>query len=106
LPEILPGSHVVYALQQTRRYKVVSVDNHHNSFPASLTRVAQLAQDALPENPSEADKESVEIDSFQCDLTCPEQIKAVFEHYGKGGIWGVVHIAVSILEFMRLGCSE
>ncbi|KAJ8586500.1 UDP-glucose 4-epimerase [Rhizopogon salebrosus TDB-379] len=88
-----PGSHVVYALQQTRRYKVVSVDNHHNSFPASLTRVAQIARDALPENPSEADKESAEIDVFQCDLTCPEQIKDVFEIYGKGGIWGVVHIA-------------
>ncbi|KAG0703685.1 THO complex subunit 1 transcription elongation factor-domain-containing protein [Suillus ampliporus] len=87
------GSHVVYALQQTRRYKVISVDNHHNSFPASLTRVAQIARDALPENPSEADKESAEIDAFQCDLTNPEQIKGIFERYGKGGIWGVVHIA-------------
>jgi aldose 1-epimerase len=92
----------VYALQQTRRYKVVSVDNHHNSFPASLTRVAQIARDALPENPSEADKESAEIDVFQCDLTCPEQIKDVFEIYGKGGIWGVVHIAVSIVPFMLI----
>ncbi|OJA18055.1 hypothetical protein AZE42_05423 [Rhizopogon vesiculosus] len=96
------GSHVVYALQQTRRYKVVSVDNHHNSFPASLIRVAQLARDALPENPSEADKESAEIDAFQCDLTCPEQIKDIFERYGKGGIWGVVHIAVSMVPFMRV----
>jgi UDP-glucose-4-epimerase GalE len=87
------GSHVIYALQQTRRYKVISVDNYHNSFPASLTRVAQVARDALPENPSEADKDSTEIDVFQCDLTSPEQIKGIFECYDKGGIWGVVHIA-------------
>ncbi|KAG1904509.1 THO complex subunit 1 transcription elongation factor-domain-containing protein [Suillus fuscotomentosus] len=87
------GSHVIYALQQTRRYKVISADNYHNSFPGSLTRVAQIAQDTLPENPSEADKESTEIDVFQCDLTNSEQIKGIFERYGKGGIWGVVHIA-------------
>ncbi|KAG1839472.1 THO complex subunit 1 transcription elongation factor-domain-containing protein [Suillus tomentosus] len=87
------GSHVIYALQQTRRYKVISADNYHNSFPGSLTRVAQIAQDTLPENPSEADKESTEIDVCQCDLTSPEQIKGIFERYGKGGIWGVVHIA-------------
>lgn len=87
------GSHVIYALQQTRRYKVISVDNHHNSFPASLTRVSQIARDALPENSSEADKESAEIDAFQCDLTNAEQIKGIFERYGKCGIWGVVHIA-------------
>ncbi|KAG2365466.1 UDP-glucose 4-epimerase [Suillus spraguei] len=87
------GSHVIYALQQTRRYKVISVDNYHNSFPAALTRVAQIARDTLPENPSEADKESTEIDAFQCDLTSPDQIKGIFERYDKGGIWGVVHIA-------------
>ncbi|KAG1886127.1 THO complex subunit 1 transcription elongation factor-domain-containing protein [Suillus subluteus] len=87
------GSHAIYALQQTRRYKVISVDNYHNSFPASLTRVAQIARDTLPENPSEADKESTEIDAFQCDLTSPEQIKGIFERYDKGGIWGVIHIA-------------
>ncbi|KAG2136507.1 THO complex subunit 1 transcription elongation factor-domain-containing protein [Suillus bovinus] len=87
------GSHVIYALQQTRRYKVISLDNYHNSFPASLTHVAQIARDTLPENPSEADKESTEIDVFQCDLTSPQQIKDIFERYGKGGIWGVVHIA-------------
>lgn len=101
-----PGSHVIYALQQTRRYKVISVDNYHNSFPASLTRVAQIARDTLPENPSEADKESTEIDVFQCDLTSPEQIKSIFERYDKGGIWGVVHIAVSIGFFMQVGLFQ
>ncbi|KAG6332419.1 hypothetical protein ID866_6670 [Astraeus odoratus] len=87
------GSHVVYALQQTRRYKVISIDNYHNSFPAALTRVAQLAREALPENPTQADIESVEIDAYDCDLTNAGQVRAVFEKYGKGGIWGVIHIA-------------
>lgn len=34
------------------------------------------------------------IDAFRCDLTKPADVRAVFEKYGKGGIWGVVHIAV------------
>jgi len=88
------GSHVVYALQRTRRYKVISVDNHYNSFPIALTRVAQLACDALPENPTPAELESVEIDTYDCNLANSEQVRAIFEKYGKGGIWGVIHIAV------------
>jgi len=58
-----------------------------------LTRVAQLARDALPKNATDADKESAELDTFECELTNPEQVRAVFEKYGKGGIWGVIHIA-------------
>jgi len=87
------GSHVVYCLQKTRRYKVITIDNHHNSFSEALTRVAQIAKDALPDNASDQDKDSAEIDVFQCDLTQPEQVKSVFEKYGKRGIWGVIHIA-------------
>ncbi|KAI6012615.1 THO complex subunit 1 transcription elongation factor-domain-containing protein [Pisolithus orientalis] len=87
------GSHVVFSLQQTRRYKVISIDNHHNSFPTALTRVSQLARDALPANPTPADLESAEITAHQCDLTSAEEVRAVFENYGKGGIWGVIHIA-------------
>jgi len=87
------GSHVVYCLQKTRRYKVITIDNHHNSFSEALTRVAQIAKDALPDNASDQDKDSAEIDVFQCDLTHPEQVKSVFEKYGKRGIWGVIHIA-------------
>ncbi|KAL4067280.1 THO complex subunit 1 transcription elongation factor-domain-containing protein [Scleroderma yunnanense] len=91
--EIVSSSHVVYALQQTRRYKVIAVDNHHNSFPTALSRVAQLARDALPENPTPTDLESVEIDTHQCDLTNSEHVRTIFEKYGRGGIWGVIHIA-------------
>jgi len=87
------GSHVIYTLQATRRYKVVSIDNLHNAHPKSLDRVAQLARDSLPPDASEQDKDSTEIDSHTCDLTKRDQIRAVFEKYGKGGIWGVIHIA-------------
>ncbi|CCL98898.1 uncharacterized protein FIBRA_00905 [Fibroporia radiculosa] len=87
------GSHVIYSLQDTRRYKVISVDNHHNSTPKSLVRVAELARSNLPADASEQDKDSAEIDAFAADLTKPEEVRKVFERYGKGGIWGVVHIA-------------
>jgi hypothetical protein len=86
---------VVYCLQKTRRYKVISIDNNHNSHPAALSRVAQIARDALPENASDQDKDSAEIDAITCDLTKSEEVQSVFEKYGKGGIWGVIHIAVS-----------
>lgn len=82
-------------LQRTRRYRVISLDNHHNSNPAALERVSQLSKSELPENPSEEEKLSVEIDVHECDLTNAEQVRAVFKKYGKGGIWGVIHIAVS-----------
>lgn len=88
------GSHVVYCLQQTRRYKVISIDNNYNSYPTALSRVAQIARDALPENASDQDKDSAEIDVINCDLTKPDEVRSVFEKYGKGGIWGVIHIAV------------
>ena len=90
----LSGSHVIFALQETRRYKVISVDNHHNSSPKALERVAQIARDALPADASEQDKDSAEIDAFTADLTKRDEVRKVFEKYGKGGIWGVVHIAV------------
>ncbi|TCD61206.1 UDP-glucose-4-epimerase [Steccherinum ochraceum] len=87
------GSHVIFALQETRRYKVISIDNHHNSHPKCLDRVAQIARDALPKDASEQDKDTAEIDAHACDLTKPDEIRGVFERYGKGGIWGVIHIA-------------
>ncbi|KAI1791959.1 UDP-glucose 4-epimerase [Ganoderma leucocontextum] len=87
------ASHVIFALQQTRRYKVVSIDNHHNSSPKALERVAKIARDALPANASAQDKDSAEIDVHTVDLTKSDQIRAVFAKYGKGGIWGVIHIA-------------
>lgn len=88
------GSHVIYALQKTRRYKVISLDNYHNSQPASLARVSQLSKSELPRNPTPLQIQSTEIDAISCDLTKPDEIKKAFEGYGKGGIWGVIHIAV------------
>ncbi|KAG5222358.1 UDP-glucose-4-epimerase [Salix suchowensis] len=87
------GSHVVYALQNTRRFKVISIDNHHNSYPKSLLRVSQLSKSELPEGASAQDVETTEIDAHKCNLAQPEQIRQVFQKYGKGGIWGVIHIA-------------
>ncbi|XP_006454268.1 hypothetical protein AGABI2DRAFT_182243, partial [Agaricus bisporus var. bisporus H97] len=87
------GSHVIYTLQKARQYKVISIDNHHNSQSAALDRVSRLSKSELPENATATERETTEIDAHTCDLTKPEQIRAVFEKYGKGGIWGVVHIA-------------
>ncbi|KAJ7459047.1 THO complex subunit 1 transcription elongation factor-domain-containing protein, partial [Mycena galericulata] len=89
----LAGSHVIYILQKTRRYKVISLDNGHNSHSNALSRVSALSRSELPENASERDIETTEIESHACDLTRRDEIRAVFEKYGKGGIWGVVHIA-------------
>lgn len=94
IPSLI-GSHVIYVLQKTRRYKVISIDNNHNSSRVALDRVSQLSKSELPTNATDIEKESTEIDAHLCDLTKPEQIRAVFEKYGKGGIWGVIHIAVS-----------
>jgi hypothetical protein len=94
------GSHVVFALQETRRYKVVSIDNFHNSYPRAFSRLEEIARSALPPDASETEKESTVIDAYRCDLTNPADVRAVFEKYGKGGIWGVVHIAVRSPCFM------
>jgi len=87
------GSHVVFALQQTRRYKVVSIDNYYNSYPKALKRLEEIARNALPADATELEKESTVIDKYTCDLTNPGDVRAVFERYGKGGFWGVVHVA-------------
>lgn len=84
----------MFALQETRRYKVVSIDNFHNSYPKAFSRLEEIARSALPPDATETEKESTVIDAYRCDLTNPADVRAVFEKYGKGGIWGVVHIAV------------
>jgi len=88
------GSHIVLTLLLTRRFKVISIDNHHNSHSLALSRVSRIAFDALPANPSDQDKESALVDSHTGDLTKAEEVTRVFEQYGKGVIWGVIHVAV------------
>ena len=90
----MAGSHVVHALQETRRYKVVSIDNYYNSYPRAFSRLEELARSGLPPDASETEKEATAIDAYRCDLTNPADVRAIFEKYGKGGIWGVVHVAV------------
>jgi UDP-glucose 4-epimerase len=70
------------------------LDNYYNSFPEALKRVSKIASDELPPNATELDKQSCEIDGIDCDLTREDQVRAAFERYGKGGIWGVIHVAV------------
>lgn len=87
------GSHIVLTLLLTRRYKVLSIDNSHNSYPEALKRASEIAKDELPAVASEQDRDSAEIDVFTGDLTKPEDVRRVFDKYGKGGIWGVIHVA-------------
>ncbi|KZV66559.1 UDP-glucose 4-epimerase [Peniophora sp. CONT] len=87
------GSHVIHVLQQTRRFKIISIDNFHNSHPKVYERLSKIARDALPADASEQDKDSAEIDTYKYDLINAEDVRSVFEKYGKGGIWGVIHIA-------------
>ncbi|KAF8832737.1 hypothetical protein HHX47_DHR1001685 [Lentinula edodes] len=101
---LLVGSHVVYTLLKTRQYKVISIDNHHNSLPASLARVSELALEEHKASLgpdaqlSQRDIDSTIIDAHDCDLTNHSAVREIFGKYyssenGKGGIWGVVHIA-------------
>ncbi|KAG8912593.1 UDP-glucose-4-epimerase [Tulasnella sp. 408] len=87
------GSHIVLTLLLTRRYKVLSIDNSHNSYPEALKRACEIAKDELPADASEQDRDSAEIDIFTGDLTKPADVRRVFDKYGKGGIWGVIHVA-------------
>ena len=94
------GSHIVFKLLETRRYKVISIDNYHNSYPTALLRVSHLARESLPIDATEQDLDSTEVDSFSCDLKNSGEVRAIFEKYGKGGIWGVIHVAVRTFIYL------
>jgi UDP-glucose 4-epimerase len=87
------GSHIVHVLQETRRFKVVSIDNHHNSHAGALARVCEIARAALPAGASADERASAEVDAHVADLTDPAAVRAVFAQYGPGGFWGVIHVA-------------
>jgi len=87
------GSHIVLNLLLQRRYKVISLDNHHNSLPLALTRVSEIAKRELPANPTAQEIDSTEIDAYTADLANADDIEFIFKQYGKGGIWGVIHVA-------------
>jgi uncharacterized membrane protein YkoI len=70
------------------------LDNHHNSLPLALTRASEIARRELPSDATEQDKKSVEIDAYTGELTNSNDIEFIFKQYGKGGIWGVIHVAV------------
>lgn len=60
----------------------------------ALSRVSQIALDALPPDASPEERDSATVDAHTGNLTKEEDVRELFEKYGKGGIWGVIHIAV------------
>ncbi|GAA5858529.1 hypothetical protein JCM8547_007347 [Rhodosporidiobolus lusitaniae] len=88
------GSHIALCCLLSGEYSVVTIDNFHNSFPTALKRVSKLAQEALPADASDAEKQACEVDVRKGDISKKEEIEKVFEDYKpKGGIWGVIHVA-------------
>ncbi|CED82222.1 udp-glucose 4-epimerase [Phaffia rhodozyma] len=82
------GSHAVLELVLTQRYQPVVIDNGHNSKSEAIKRIEQIAKQQL------GDANVEPIDTFNLDLTSQDAVDSVFKAYeGKGGIWGVVHIA-------------
>ncbi|BGP14389.1 UDP-glucose-4-epimerase [Rhodosporidiobolus nylandii] len=88
------GSHIALCCLLSGKYSVVTIDNFSNSFPTALKRVSQLAQEALPADASEEEKKACEIAVVRGDIAKKDDIEAIFKDYeGKGGIWGVIHVA-------------
>ncbi|KAM0753510.1 UDP-glucose 4-epimerase [Meredithblackwellia eburnea MCA 4105] len=88
------GSHVMLCCLLSGKYKVVTIDNLHNSYPEAVKRVTSLALAELPATASEQDKAEMQIELFQGDLTLKEDIEKLFKAYeSKGGIHGTIHLA-------------
>ncbi|KZT62681.1 UDP-glucose 4-epimerase [Calocera cornea HHB12733] len=84
------GSHIVLTLLLTRQYKVLSIDNYHNSFPTALKRATQIATEALPADATEQDRDSTVVESFTGNLNLRADVEKVF---ASGPLWGVIHVA-------------
>ncbi|EGG03706.1 uncharacterized protein MELLADRAFT_49440 [Melampsora larici-populina 98AG31] len=84
------GSHVVLCCLLTRKYKVVTIDNFHNSFPEAIKRVSKIALNELPTNSSDQDKLDTNVKVYKGDITNKSDIENIFK---SEEIWGVIHIA-------------
>ncbi|EJU02556.1 UDP-glucose 4-epimerase [Dacryopinax primogenitus] len=84
------GSHIVLILLLTRQYKVLSIDNSHNSFPEALKRATEIATEALPADATEQDRDSAVVEAFSGDLRSRENVEKVF---AGSPVWGVIHVA-------------
>ncbi|PLW51778.1 hypothetical protein PCANC_05553 [Puccinia coronata f. sp. avenae] len=84
------GSHVLLCCLLTRKYKVLTIDNFHNSFPPAIERVSRIALSELPKDASEEDKLYTNVTLYKGDITSKADIEKVFE---KEKVWGVIHIA-------------
>ncbi|KAM0754354.1 UDP-glucose 4-epimerase [Meredithblackwellia eburnea MCA 4105] len=88
------GSHVMLSCLLSGEYKVVTIDNLHNSYAEAVKRVTALALAALPPTATKQDKQDMHIELFQGDLTIKEDIEKLFRAYAaKGGIHGTIHVA-------------
>ncbi|TFY52706.1 hypothetical protein EVJ58_g9861 [Rhodofomes roseus] len=61
-----------------------------------LSASLSLRAAASPQDASQKDKESAEIEAWSAELTKLEEVRAAFDKYGKGGIWGVIQIATHL----------
>ncbi|KAH9816091.1 hypothetical protein DFH28DRAFT_966044 [Melampsora americana] len=84
------GSHVVLCCLLTQKYKVVTIDNFHNSYPEAIKRVSKIALDELPINSTEQDKLDTQIKVYKGDITNKSDLEQIFK---SESIWGVIHIA-------------
>ncbi|MBW0500747.1 hypothetical protein O181_040462 [Austropuccinia psidii MF-1] len=73
-----------------RKYKVVVIDNFHNSYPEVINRVSRLALEELPKDASETDKLYTKVTLYSGNVTKQSDIEDIFK---KEKIWGVIHIA-------------
>lgn len=73
------GSHVVYTVLSTGKYKVTVIDNFHNSKKEALNRVEKLAMDALPEGSTEQDRADCKIDLIEGDLRDINAVESAFK---------------------------
>lgn len=84
------GSHVVLCCLLTRKYKVVTIDNFHNSFPEAVKRVSKIALNELPTNSSDQEKSDTNVKVYKGDITNKSDVENIFK---SEPIWGVIHIA-------------
>ncbi|PWO00417.1 UDP-glucose 4-epimerase [Tilletiopsis washingtonensis] len=89
------GSHIVLCVLLTRKYTVTVVDNFHNSFPESMTRVSQIARDELPADASQEDKDACTVDVVKGDMRDAKVLDGIFADYKQKGdaIWSVILVA-------------
>ncbi|CAO1629939.1 unnamed protein product [Sympodiomycopsis kandeliae] len=88
------GSHVVLSVLLTRRYRVVVVDNFHNSFPTAIERVQEIATSSLPADATTAQKNACKVEVVKGDLRNRDTFANIFaQNTGADQIYAVILVA-------------